>query len=113
MNYLFTIAASDISIGEALGNMIVGFGVVFVVLLFLCGVISLFKFVGKLDKSSQKAKAPVKTPAKAAPAPAKAAAPAKPAGVGGEDGAVVAAILAAVAQQCGPNAKVTSITRSN
>ena len=92
--------------------MIVGFGVVFVVLLFLCGVISLFKFIGKLDKSSQKAKAPVKTPAKAAPAPAKAA-PAKPAGVGGEDGAVVAAILAAVAQQCGPNAKVTSITRSN
>lgn len=112
MSYLFAIAASDISIGEALGNMIVGFGVVFVVLLFLCGVISLFKFIGKLDKSSQKAKAPVKTPAKAAPAPAKAA-PAKPAGVGGEDGAVVAAILAAVAQQCGPNAKVTSITRSN
>ena len=112
MSYLFAIAASDISIGEALGNMIVGFGVVFVVLLFLCGVISLFKFIGKLDKSSQKAKAPVKTPAMAAPAPAKAA-PAKPAGVGGEDGAVVAAILAAVAQQCGPNAKVTSITRSN
>ena len=113
MSYLFAIAASDIGIPEALGNMIVGFGVVFVVLLFLCGVISLFKFIGKLDKSSQKAKAPVKTPAKAAPAPAKAAAPAKPAGVGGEDGAVVAAILAAVAQQCGPNAKVTSITRSN
>lgn len=43
MSYLFAIAASDISIEEALGNMIVGFGVVFVVLLFLCGVISLFK----------------------------------------------------------------------
>ena len=43
--------------------------------------------------------------------PAKAAAPAAPKGVGGEDGAVVAAILAAVAQQCGPNAKVTSITK--
>ena len=29
MSYLFAIAASDISIEEALGNMIVGFGVVF------------------------------------------------------------------------------------
>ena len=46
-------------------------------------------------------------------APAVPAAPAAPAGVGGEDGAVVAAILAAVAQQCGPNAKVTSITKCN
>ena len=113
MGYLFAIAASDISIEEALGNMIVGFGVVFVVLLFLCGVISLFKFIGKLDKSSQKAKAPVKTPAKPAAAPTKAAAPAAPKGVGGEDGAVIAAILAAVAQQCGPNAKVTSINKCN
>ena len=111
MSYLFAIAASDIGMGEAFGNMIVGFGVVFLVLLFLSGVISLFKYIGKLDKSSQKAKAPVKTPAKEAAAPAKAAAPAAPKGVGGEDGAVVAAILAAVAQQCGPNAKVTSITK--
>lgn len=110
MSYLFAIAASDISMGEAAGNMIVGFGVVFIVLLFLSGVISLFKQIGKLDKSSQKAKAPVKTPEKSA---AKAAAPAAPKGVGGEDGAVVAAILAAVAQQCGPNAKVTSITKCN
>ena len=43
MSYLFAIAASDIGMGEAFGNMIVGFGVVFLVLLFLSGVISLFK----------------------------------------------------------------------
>ena len=106
MSYLIALAGSDITVGEALGNMIVGFGIVFLALLFLCGVISLFKYVGKLDKSGKKpaAKAPVKTPAKAAPA--------KPAGVGGEDGAVVAAILAAVAQQCGPSAQVKSISRS-
>ncbi|MBQ4425905.1 MAG: OadG family protein [Lachnospiraceae bacterium] len=103
---LFLVAATDISYGEALGNMIVGILVVFTALLFLCGVISLFKFLGKADKSSQKAaqKAPVKTAA-----PVKPAEPAKPAS--GEEDAVIAVILAAVAQQCGPNAKVTSIQR--
>ena len=69
------IAASDIKLGEALGNMVVGLGVVFLALLFLCGIISLFKLISKLDKSSAKA-APAKAPVKAAPA---AAAPAKPA----------------------------------
>ena len=112
MNYLLVASAAEkIGYGEALGNMIVGLGVVFGALLFLCGIISLFKFIGKLDKSSKKA--PAKAPVKAAaPAPAKAAAPAAPKGVGGEDPAVIAAILGAVAQQCGPNATVTSISRS-
>ncbi len=107
---LFLTAASDISIGEALGNMVVGLGVVFLALLFLCGIISLFKVISKLDKSSAKA-APAKAPVKAAPAAAPVtAAPEKAAGV---DGAVVAVILAAVAEKCGPNARVTSIQKAN
>ena len=103
----FVAAASDISIGEALGNMVVGLGVVFAALLFLCGIISLFKFIAKWDKSS--AKAPAKAPVKAA-APAVKAAPKKEDGI---DGAVLAVILAAVAEKCGPNARVTSIQKSN
>ena len=102
----FVAAASDISIGEALGNMVVGLGVVFAALLFLCGIISLFKFIAKWDKSS--AKAPAKAPVKAAPAVK--AAPKKEEGI---DGAVLAVILAAVAEKCGPNARVTSIQKSN
>ena len=96
-------AASDISIGEALGNMVVGLGVVFLALLFLSGIISLFKLIGKADKMPA---APAKPAVKAAPA-----APAAPkADV--VDGAVVAAILAAVAQKCGPGARVVSIEKS-
>ena len=95
-------AASDISIGEALGNMVVGLGVVFLALLFLSGIISLFKLIGKADK---KPAAPAKPAVKAAPA-----APAAPkADV--VDGAVVAAILAAVAQKCGPGARVVSFEK--
>lgn len=103
------IAASEISIGEALGNMVVGLGVVFLALLFLCGIISLFKYISKWDKSASKA--PAKAPVKAAPAaaPAKAAAPAE----APVDGAIVAVILAAVAEKCGPGARVTSIQKSN
>ena len=96
VNEMAFLAASTITMGEAVGNTLVGFGVVFVTLLFLSGVISLLKPLGKLDKSAQK----------------KAAAPAKPAGIGGEDPAVIVAILAAVAATCGPQAKVTSIQRS-
>ena len=106
----FVVAASDISIGEALGNMVVGLGVVFAALLFLCGIISLFKFISKWDKSAAKA-APAKAPVKAAQAaPAVAPAPKKEEGI---DGAVLAVILAAVAEKCGPNARITSIQKSN
>lgn len=103
----FLVAAStEITFGEALGNMIVGILIVFLALLFLCGVISLFKFIG----SSQKKPAEVKKPE--APAVKQAAPePVDDGLVGGEKGEVVAAILAAVAQKAGPNAVVTSITR--
>ena len=110
VNEMAFLAASTITMGEAVGNTLVGFGVVFVTLLFLSGVISLLKPLGKLDKSAQKKEA---APAKpAAKTPAASSAPAKPAGIGGEDPAVVAVILAAVAATCGPQAKVTSIQRS-
>lgn len=105
---------------EGLMNMVVGLGVVFIVLIFLSFVISLFKFINKLDKP--KAKEPVAAPA-GAPAPAAAPVAAVPAGPGTMAGAkvaiadevegpVAAAILAAVAESCGGNFKVTSIKKS-
>ncbi len=98
-------AASDITIGEALGNMVVGLGVVFLALIFLSGIISLFKFIGKADHSKAAAPAQAKPAVKAAAAPA---APKEDA----VDGAVIAAILAAVAQKCGPSARVVSIEKA-
>lgn len=106
------------NIAEGLKNMVVGLGVVFAVLIFLMFVISLFKFINKLDK-------PKEEPKKAAPAPA-AAAPAKPAVPAGPgtmanasvsiedevEGPVAAAILAAVAECCGGNFTVKSIKKS-
>nr|MBQ6241144.1 OadG family protein [Lachnospiraceae bacterium] len=101
-------AASDISIGEALGNMVVGLGVVFLALIFLSGIISLFKLIGKADKKKAPA-AQAKPAVKAAQAtPATPPAPKEDV----IDGAVVAAILAAVAQKCGPAARVVSIEKS-
>ena len=98
-------AASDIGFGEALANMVVGLLVVFLALLFLCGIISLFKMLGKSGSAQP---VPAKAPVKAAPAAPAAAAPKEES----IDGAVVAAILAAVAQKCGPNARVTSIEKA-
>ena len=100
-------AASDIKFGEALANMVVGLLVVFLALLFLCGIISLFKLLGKNGSGKEQA-VPAKAPVKAAPAAPAAAAPKEES----IDGAVVAAILAAVAQKCGPNARVTSIEKA-
>lgn len=102
----FIAAASDIGIGEALGNMVVGLGVVFLALVFLSGIISLFKLIGKADHKAAPAQA--KPAVKAAPAAPAVAAPKEDT----IDGAVVAAILAAVAQKCGPNARVVSIEKA-
>ena len=111
-----TFFAADVgaNIAEGLKNMVVGLGVVFVVLIFLMFVISLFKFVNKLDKPKEKA------PAAAAPAPARAAVPAGPGTMANAsvsiadevEGPVAAAVLAAVAEECGGNFKVTSIKKS-
>ena len=110
-----TFFAADVgaNIAEGLKNMVVGLGVVFVVLIFLMFVISLFKFVNMLDKPKEKAPA-------AAPAPARAAVPAGPGTMANAsvsiadevEGPVAAAILAAVAEECGGNFKVTSIKKS-
>ena len=112
-----TFFAADVgaNIAEGLKNMVVGLGVVFVVLIFLMFVISLFKFVNKLDKPKEKAPAPA-----AAPAPARAAVPAGPGTMANAsvsiadevEGPVAAAVLAAVAEECGGNFKVTSIKKS-
>lgn len=121
-------ASSDVSLGEAmqegLMNMIVGLGTVFFILIFLTFVISLFKYVNKLERPKTPEK-PVEAPA-SAPAPAAPAAtpaPAVPAGPGAMgnakvaiadevEGPVAAAILAAVADTCGGNFQVTSIKKS-
>ena len=92
---------------EALPNMIVGFLVVFAVLLFLCGVIFLFTKLGNRRDAAKEAE---KIPVKAVPAEAESV---KEDTVGGEDNAVVAVILAAVAETCGPGARVTSIRKAD
>ncbi len=116
------LAASGI--GEAIQNTVVGLVTVFVVLAFLVFVISLFKYVNKWQtgkENAAKAQKAAAAPAPAAPAPV---APAKPAGPGTMassrvniadevDGTVAAVILAAVAEECGGNFKVTSIRKSN
>ena len=63
-------AVEEVSLGEAVSeglmNMAVGLGVVFIVLIFLSFVISLFKFINKLDKPTAKTEpvvAPVGAPA--------------------------------------------------
>lgn len=120
-------------IGEALQNTVVGLVTVFAVLAFLVFIISLFKYVNRWETKKEKAAkaeqaaaapaqaAPAAAPAAAAPAPA---APARPAGPGTManskvhiadevDGTVAAVILAAVAEECGGNFKVTSIKKSS
>ena len=110
------------NLGVAIGNTIVGLGTVFTILAFLILVISLFKYVNKFamaQEAAAKAAAPAPAP-KAAPAPA---APAVPVGPGtmanaavnfGDEveGPIAAVILAAVAETCGGNFKVTSIKKS-
>lgn len=117
------LAASNIT--EAITNSVVGLGTVFVILAFLILIISLFKYVNQWDtnrqakaKAKEEAKKPVVAPA-AVPAPA-VAAPVGPGTMASAkvtisdevEGPVAAAILAAVAEICGGNFKVTSIKKS-
>ena len=112
------------TIGEQLldgvSNMIVGLGVVFAVLILLCVIIWAFRFIGKLDKSSAADAAPAAP--KKAPVPAAAPAAAAPKTPGkmaeggveleGVDADTAAAVLGAVAQECGGSFKVKSIKKS-
>lgn len=117
-------ASADVSLGEAmqegLMNMVVGLGTVFIVLIFLTFVISLFRYVNKLERPKAQEK-PVAAPVSApAPAAAPAAAPVGPGTMGSAkvsiadevEGPVAAAILAAVADTCGGEFQVTSIKKS-
>ena len=129
-----TLLAATNNLVFAFQNMVVGLGTVFLVLAFLILVISLFKYVNELGdvqealrqvraaKNGTAPAAPAAPVAKAAPAPA-AAAPAVPAGPGTMaaakvnfadeiEGPVAAVIMAAVAEHCGGNFKVTSIKKS-
>ncbi len=120
--------AAELSGGElvsqGLTNMLVGLFVVFAVLTFLTLIISAFKLLDKVGTAEEQA--PKAAPA-AAPAPGVATAanfsapvPAGPGTMtsakvsfGDEiDGETAAVILAAVAQECGGNFKVTSIKKS-
>nr|WP_168171697.1 OadG family transporter subunit [Oribacterium sp. C9] len=83
--------------GDAAGNLVVGMGTVFAVLIFIAWIISLFKYISVFEKKmkdKKDAKAAQAAP-KAAPAPA--AAPAPKAPVAGDDTiqAVIAAAIAA------------------
>jgi Na+-transporting methylmalonyl-CoA/oxaloacetate decarboxylase gamma subunit len=120
MAFMFADISENIS--EGLLNMAAGLIIVFGVLIFLSLIISCFKYVNAIAENRSTAKA-APTPA-AAPVPAKAApaAPAAPVGPGTMakekvsfddeiEGPIAAVILAAVAQTCGGNFKVTSIKK--
>lgn len=84
---------------DAAGNLVIGMGTVFAVLIFIAWVISLFKYIKVFEdllKNKKKAAAPASAP-KAAPAPAPAPAPVSaPAGISDNElQAVIAAAIAA------------------
>ena len=115
--------AAESSLAKGFSNMLVGLFVVFAVLIFLSIIIWAFKFLGGAGASKTAAQAAaVKAPA-GAPAPAVKAFVPVPAGPGTMaradvniedeiDGATAAAILGAIAQECGGNFRVTSIKKS-
>ena len=89
---------------EGLGNLVIGMGVVFAVLIFLAWVISLFKYIhvftDKADKkAAEKAKAEKKGPVIAAPAAAPVPAPAPAASASDEEMAVVLAMAIAAYEE--------------
>lgn len=120
VNKMTLLAATNLAV--AFENMIVGLGTVFLVLAFLILVISLFKYVNAWDARRQAASAAATPAPKAAPAaaPAAAAVPKGPGKMTGAkvsfadeiEGPIAAVILAAVAEECGGNFKVTSIRKS-
>ncbi len=115
--------AAESLLAEGFSNMLVGLFVVFSVLVFLSIIIWAFKFLGGAGAGKAAAQAAaVKAPA-SAPAPAVKSFAATPVGPGTMarsevnfadevDGVTAAVILAAIAQECGGNFKVTSIKKS-
>ena len=80
-------------IADAAGNLVLGMGSVFIILIFIAWIISLFKYIKVFEdrkKNKQSAKAPA-APVKPAPAPVKAA-PVKPQAGDGLQAVIAAAI---------------------
>lgn len=77
---------------DAGANLAVGMGTVFVVLIFIAWVISLFKYISVFEKKAKGQKAPAEAPKAAAPAPKAAPAPAAK-----QDDVMQAVIAAAIA----------------
>lgn len=120
MAFMFADVSENIS--EGLLNMAAGLIIVFGVLIFLSLIISCFKYINAIAENrtaTKTAPATAPVPAKAAPAIAPSAAPAGPGTMAKEkvsfddeiEGPVAAVILAAVAEACGGNFKVTSIKK--
>ena len=78
---------------DAGANLLVGMGTVFVVLIFIAWVISLFKYISVFEKKMKGQKAPAEAPKAAAPAPKTAA----PAPAAKQDDVMQAVIAAAIA----------------
>ena len=78
---------------DAGANLLVGMGTVFVVLIFIAWVISLFKYISVFEKKMKGQKAPAEAPKAAAPAPKTAA----PAPTAKQDDVMQAVIAAAIA----------------
>ena len=97
-------------------NTVLGMGTVFVVLILISLIISLFSFIPKIQENFAKKKAPTPTPVPATPAPV-AVAPAAPASEElADDTELVAVIAAAIAAYEGTSAdgfRVRSIRRAN
>jgi len=96
-------------------NTLLGMGTVFVVLIIICLIISLFSFIPKIQENFGKKEAPAKAPALTAPAPA--AVSAAPVNEElADDAELVAVIAAAIAAYEGTSAdgfRVRSIRRAN
>ena len=115
----FMSASVSENIAEGILNMVAGLIIVFGVLIFLSLIISAFGIINKLVDKPQAAAAPAPAPAPAAVKSAPVAVPVGPGTMAKEkvavedevEGPVAAAILAAVAQTCGGNFKVTSIRK--
>ncbi|MBO5598044.1 MAG: OadG family protein [Oribacterium sp.] len=85
--------------GDAAGNLVVGMGTVFAVLIFIAWIISLFKYIGVFEKKMKEGKETKNKTAAPAPSPAPApkAAPAPAPAPAASDDTIQAVIAAAIA----------------
>ncbi len=89
---------------DAAGNLVLGMGSVFVILIFIAWIISLFKYISVFEKGAKKKEAAPAAAPKAAPAPVAVAPAAAQAVSGDELQAVIAAAIAAYEAENGKDA---------